>query len=242
MNEEMIKEVLEDVLQELKDGNRLLTECRGVVAACDERVSGFEQKLKEQQVIVEPVDLTPALEVMRTEAAAMFKRESSVADLARGLLLVEQKTLREHTAKCIKDLSDVVEAAVKRIDAAATEQQKPIVRQYRYVLFEKESNYKLFMNWVFGTIVVVVVVGAFFLLEKQYIAKMEPVKVEQDQDWVGYAGRPAAAANDKASTPHRAGAGSSRKRLKEMNDKKRLDSIDNAIMKYLADSIQDTSH
>jgi hypothetical protein len=100
------------------------------------------------------------------------------------------------------------------------------------------------MNWVFGTIVVVVVVGAFFLLEKQYIAKMEPVKVEQRQGWVGFDERPTpASANDKALTPRRAGgAGASRKRHKEMNDKKRIDSIDNAIMEYLADSIQDPSH
>ena len=63
MNEQIIKEVLNDILEELKQSNQLLKTLQTTIGDLQEKTSGFEQKLTGQQVIAPPADTTPIQEL-----------------------------------------------------------------------------------------------------------------------------------------------------------------------------------
>jgi len=63
MNEQIITDVLNDILQELKQSNQLLKTLQTTIGDLQEKTSGFEQKLTDQQVIAPPADTTPIQEL-----------------------------------------------------------------------------------------------------------------------------------------------------------------------------------
>ncbi len=54
MNEQIITEVLNDILEELKQSNQSLKTLQNTIGDLQEKTSGFEQKLTDQQVIAPP--------------------------------------------------------------------------------------------------------------------------------------------------------------------------------------------
>src|ERR1700754_1750010 len=63
MNEQIINEVLNDILEELKQSNQSLKTLQTTVGDLQEKTSGFEQKLSGQQVIAPPADTAPIREL-----------------------------------------------------------------------------------------------------------------------------------------------------------------------------------
>jgi len=63
MNEQIITDVLNDILQELKQSNQSLKTLQTTIGELQEKTSGFEQKLTGQQVIAPPADTTPIQEL-----------------------------------------------------------------------------------------------------------------------------------------------------------------------------------
>jgi hypothetical protein len=63
MNEQIINEVLNDILEELKQSNQSLKTLQTTIGDLQEKTSGFEQKLTEQQVIAPPADTTAIREL-----------------------------------------------------------------------------------------------------------------------------------------------------------------------------------
>ena len=58
MNEQIITEVLNDILEELKQSNQSLKTLQITIGDLQEKTTGFEQKLTKQQVIAPPADTT----------------------------------------------------------------------------------------------------------------------------------------------------------------------------------------
>lgn len=159
MNEQILKDVLEDVLGELKEANRCLTDMRTRLATLEGEVNGFEQKLNDQQVIVHPPDLAPVLEMTR-EQGNILREEMAEAT----------GNMRKEMTYSIRTLTDVVES-----------QPKPIVRQWRISLFPERDHagsWKHFINWLFGAILLALLVGAVYALGGRYIERMYPPQTD----------------------------------------------------------------
>jgi hypothetical protein len=177
MSEQMVLTVLNEVLGELKEANKSLKEMGGTIKALESKVTGFEQMLKDQQVVVQPPDLDPAFEEIRR-----LTRETGEA-ASETIGTVQEKA---------RDMLDQVQVMVGQklseirtvIDDRLAEQPKPIMRQWRVSLFpesDREGSYKYFINWLFGGMVLVLLVGALFLLGRQYLDKWHPSAEEPKQ-------------------------------------------------------------
>ena len=168
MNEEILKEVLEDVLQEFKEANQKL-------GALEGRVAAFEQKLIDQQVIVEAPDLRPAFDLLKQQsdesaAAVTTAMEAVQQAVKESLQKLEQATSQERA-----DLQKVSETGLQAIADRLAQQPKPIIRQFRFSLFpenDREGHYKYFIKWVFGGTLLVMVIGALFFLGRQYLSEV----------------------------------------------------------------------
>lgn len=159
MNEEVLKDVLEDVLEELKEANRSLTDMRTRLAALEGKTGGFEQKLSDQQVIVHPPDLTPVANAVTKQGEGLqSKMETQVSAFRTEM-----------------------EANIRRLALTVEAQPKPIVRQWRISLFpesDRSGSYKHFINWLFGGIVLALLVGVLYTLGRQYIGQMAPAPAD----------------------------------------------------------------
>ncbi|HEY4290589.1 MAG TPA: hypothetical protein VGN00_25990 [Puia sp.] len=63
MNEQIINDVLNDILDELKQSNQSLKTLQTTIGDLQEKTAGFEQKLTGQQVIAPPADIAPIQEL-----------------------------------------------------------------------------------------------------------------------------------------------------------------------------------
>jgi hypothetical protein len=242
MNENMIKDVMEDVLQELKEANGVLSGLRSSVDALEGRVAGFEQLLKDQQVIVQPPDLGPAFGEIR-----QLTRETGVAvsETIDSMQKGEREILDLVRVTVAQKLSEM--QAV--IDGRLAEQPKPVIRQWRVSLFpesDRAGSYKYFINWLFGGTALVLLVCTIFLLGRQYLDKWHPSPGEP---------RPAMSMEEvvarrdvKAAVPvvvRHQGAmmrearrwGDSVARTKRLE--KIIDTLHNVLIQYLADSLRE---
>lgn len=155
MNEQMLKDVLEDVLEELKEANRSLKDLRTRLSGLEGKVDTFEQKLNDQQVIVQPPDLAPVLGAISEQGKSQQAQSEA-----------EVSALRAVTAEGIGRLSLAVEA-----------QHKPIVRQWRLCFYPESDysgNYKHFVNWLFVGCLLVLLIGVLYALGSQYLERRPP--------------------------------------------------------------------
>jgi hypothetical protein len=134
MKEEIFEAVLTEILEEMRQVNRGLKEQSNSIKDLCQRVESFEQKMRDQQVNVQPPDLS-AVE----------------RQIAEGLVRVAETVER---------------------------QPKPVLRQVRFSIFpenDKEGSYKFFIRWLFGGTILVLLVGAFFFLGRQFLDKWHPI-------------------------------------------------------------------
>jgi hypothetical protein len=177
MSEQMVLTVLNEVLGELKEANKSLKEMGGTIKALESKVTGFEQMLKDQQVVVQPPDLASAFEEIRqltTETGIAASETINIVQKEAGAMLGQVRMVVE------QKLSEIGTV----IDGRLAEQPKPIMRQWRVSLFpesDREGSYKYFVNWLFGGTVLVLLVGALFLLGRQFLDKWHPSAEERKQ-------------------------------------------------------------
>jgi hypothetical protein len=149
----------------------------GTIKALEGKVTGFEQLLKDQQVVVQPPDLDPAFGEIRR-----LTRETGDA-ASQTIGTVQEKA---------RDMLDQVQVMVGQklseirtvIDDRLAEQPKPVIKQWRISLFpdsDKTGSYKYFISWLFGGIVLALSVGALFSLGRQYLDKWHPSAEEPKQ-------------------------------------------------------------
>jgi hypothetical protein len=93
MNEQIINDVLNDILEELKQSNQSLKTLQVTIGDLREKTSGFEQKLTDQQVIAPPADTT------------------SIQELAERAI----NTIRQDVKKQLDLVSVIVEAQPKNV-------------------------------------------------------------------------------------------------------------------------------
>ena len=231
----MVLTVLNEVLGELKEANKSLKEMGGTIKALEGRVTGFEQMLKDQQVVVQPPDLAPTFEEIRqlttetgvaaSETVGAMQKEAG-AMLGQIRMVVEQK---------LSEIGTV-------IDDRLAAQPKPIMRQWRLSLFpesDKAGSYKYFISWLFGGAVLALLVGALFLLGRQYLDKWHP-SAEQPKQAMSME-EVMATRDVKAAIPlgvQRQGSkGLGKARTKKIE--KILDSLNNILIQYLPDSLRE---
>jgi hypothetical protein len=143
MDVTMLKEVLEDVLEELKESNRLLKAFGADFTRLEEKVDAFGQKLADKKIGTEEGLANMQLEI--GDAVGWIRSE-----LKQGLVQVAAATAAKPT---------------------------PIVRQWRILLFpetDRGGSYKHFISWVFGGIVLVMLVWALFSLGREWVRRSRP--------------------------------------------------------------------
>lgn len=177
MSEQIVLTVLNEVLGELKDANKSLKEMGGTITALEGKVTGFEQMLKDQQVVVQPPDLASAFEEIR-----QLTKETGVA--ASETINIVQKEAGAMPGKVHAMVEQKLSEIRTVIDGRLAEQPKPIIRHWRVSLFpesDRGGSYKYFISWLFGGTVLVVLVSALFLLGRQYLDKWHPSAEESKQ-------------------------------------------------------------
>jgi hypothetical protein len=232
MSEQMVLTVLNEVLGELKEANKSQKGMAATIKALEERVAGFEQMLKDQQVIVQPPDLASAFEEIRqltretgdaaSETVGAVQKEAG-AMLGQIRMVVEQK------------LSEIGTVINDRLAA----QPKPVIRQWRVSLFpesDKAGSYKYFISWLFGGTVLALLVGALFLLGRQYLDKWHP-SAEQPKQAMSMEEVMATREVNAAPvvTRHQGTTPLGRTQAKKI--KKILDSLNNILIQHLPDSL-----
>jgi hypothetical protein len=110
------------------------------------KVDGFEQKLDDQQVIVNPPDPAPVLDMIREEGSAM----------------------RKEMTERIKVLSDMVESQPKPIVRQW--------RLSLFPEWDHTGSWKHFINWLFAATLGALLVGALYALGSQYMQRMHPAQ------------------------------------------------------------------
>ncbi len=241
MSEQVVLTVLNEVLGELKEANKSLKEMDGTIKALESRVTGFEQMLKDQQVIVQPPDLGPAFEEIRRLTSETGETASetigNVQEKATDILNQVQVTVEQK-------LSEIR----KVIDGRLAEQPKPIVRQWRVSLFpesDRAGSYKYFISWLFGGTVLVLLVGALFSLGRQYLDKWHP---SPDEPRPAMSMEEVQARRDvKAAPPavvlHQGPTRKTRRQTDSLARAKRLekiiDTLHNILIQYLPDSLRE---
>jgi hypothetical protein len=170
MTESIIKDVMEDVLQELKEANRSLSGLRSAVDGLGATVTGFEQQLKDLKVVVQPPDLDAAFgEIRQLTTETAVTASETIASMQN-----EAKEMLDLVMVTVAQKLSAIQAV---IDGRLAEQPKPIMRQWRVSVFpesDRAGSYKYFIRWLFGGTVLVLLVGALFSLGRQYLDKWHP--------------------------------------------------------------------
>jgi len=177
----MLKDVLEDVLEELKESNRSLTDARTRLSALEEKVGGFEQKLTDQQVIVHPPDLDPVIRLIGEQG----KRSEIQTEAQVSVIRTE------------------TEAGLRRLAAAVETQPKPIVRR---ICFFPENDYsgsyKHFITCLFWGIMGALLICGLYSLGSQYLDRQPyPAPMVMPADTISKANAPPHPASKKSRPP-----------------------------------------
>lgn len=219
MKEEIYDAVLNEMLEELRQVNRALKEQRIIIKEMNERVEGFEQKLRDQQVIVQPPDLGVL------ENSIQLQSERLGEERKRGMeAIVEQMGLG------LQQVADAVER-----------QPKPIHRHVRISFFPEyhEGSYKYFIRWLFGGTILALSVLGLFVLGRQYLNERSRMA---DAAAVARAATPAESYNRAGfnrPTIHGLTAKEARRKLDSMMNvqkmRRQADTLQNTTIQHLPD-------
>ena len=150
MNQEVFETVLNDILQELQEGNRLKRQLDQQVQTLKEKVDGFEQRLADIRVVAPAVDIAPLQQLIKEGTENITALVSSHLEKTNG----------------------IIEEKIRKFMAGIEDQPKPIVRQWR-ILFFPENDYsgtfRIFLNRVCGWGTLLVLIAALFTLGQDYI-------------------------------------------------------------------------
>jgi len=182
-----VKDVLEDVLVELKEANGSLTDMRTRLNALEGKMNGFEQTVAD--MIGEQGS---GLRKETAEAVGDMRKETAetVGNMRNELLNAVgemQQELSRAMGEMRKDMAEHTRALCHVVEL----QPKPIIRQWRISLFperDHSGSWKHFINWLFGSIVLALLVGALYALGRQYMEQVHPAPAAETMAPVAPAG------------------------------------------------------
>jgi hypothetical protein len=149
MKEEIFETVLNEIVEELHQSNKLVKSLNDQVQTLQTRVEELCHQSADQLAKVAPPDLGPIHESM----------EQGFVSIRQGTAAIQQE---------ISATSKLITAARMEITA-----NKSIVRQYRLSLFPENDyngHYKYFIKWMFMTIVILVLIAGVYAFISQYSA------------------------------------------------------------------------
>ena len=158
MNEQIITDVLNDILVELKESNQSLKTLQTTVKDLQDKTAGFEQKLTDQQVIAPPADTTPIQELT-----------GKAIDIMQQEMKKELAAIRTDVIGSMMNISTIVEA-----------QPKNVIKQWRLSFFpdnDFNGSFKHLVNKITLGMICITLIGAGYKLGLHYLDR--PVSAAQ---------------------------------------------------------------
>ena len=150
MNDEIFETVLNDILNEQRETNRLLRQAIEEQRAMQEKLNGFDQRLTDIKIDAPPAD-TSAIQKVTGDG-------------------IEKITTL--VAASVEKINTTLAEKFEKVNAIVEAQPKPVVRQLRFVFFpEHDYNgmYRFFLTRVLGFFIILVLIAALFTLGRDYL-------------------------------------------------------------------------
>src|SRR5882724_8763419 len=152
MNLNIMETVLNEILEELKLSNANHAENKAKLAEFGIRLEAFEQLLKDQKIIIPPVDTTPIQKIITDGIAA--EKDAIKAGLGQ--------------------ISEGITKDLLRMDVTIASQDKPVVRQWRILLYPEHWSreyYKLISGRIILLLLSLVGITYLYFLGRAWVAR-----------------------------------------------------------------------